>query len=75
MRQPAHRHLRESIALRSSGRLWITVQTGPDFSMRTALLGNCYRLDLIPRSRRIGMAWANRDIHEPLEYGRIGLGI
>ena len=70
MRQPAHRHLRESIALRSSGRLWITVQTGPGFSMRTALLGGCYRLSLIARRPRI-----RRDIREPLEYGRIGLGI
>jgi hypothetical protein len=33
-----------------------------------------YRLDLITRSRRIGMASANRDIHDPLGYGRIGLG-
>jgi len=26
-----------SMALRASGRLWMTVQTEPDFSMRTAM--------------------------------------
>jgi hypothetical protein len=61
-----------SLALRSSGRLWIAVQTGP-FDADGALR-DCYRRNLITRSRRIGMASVDRDIHEPLEYGRIGLG-
>src|SRR5215472_3498573 len=37
MRRPAHRHWQDPSRLRAWGRLWITVQTEPDFSMRTVM--------------------------------------